>query len=89
MIKDNHFIVIGGHKCGTTSLHSYLGQHPEICLPKIKGQDFFSRMGNNQSFRKFEDYIASYDERELLKSKVSGEVSSVYLSSDKARQLDN
>jgi len=87
MIKDNHFIVIGGHKCGTTSLHSYLGQHPEICLPKIKGQDFFSRMGNNQSFRKFEDYIASYDERELLKSKVSGEVSSVYLSSDKARQL--
>jgi hypothetical protein len=87
MIKDNHFIVIGGHKCGTTSLHSYLEQHPEICLPKIKGQDFFSRMGNNQSFRKFEDYIASYDEKELFKSKVSGEVSSVYLYSDKARKL--
>lgn len=89
MIKEDHFIVLGGHKCGTSSLHSYLEQHPEICLPKIKGQDFFSRMGNrnNQLFRKFEDYIASYDERELLKSKVTGEVSSVYLYSDKARQL--
>jgi hypothetical protein len=87
MIKDQHFIVLGGHKCGTTSLHSYLKQHPEICLPKIKGQDFFSRMENNQSFIKFEDYISSYDERELLKSQVSGEVSSVYLYSDKARKL--
>lgn len=35
------FIVIGAMKAGTTSLHYYLGLHPEIGMSAIKELDFF------------------------------------------------
>ena len=35
------FFVIGAAKCGTTSLHSYLGQHPEIHMSPVKEPCFF------------------------------------------------
>jgi hypothetical protein len=35
------FIVIGGLKCGTTSLHHYLGLHPEIAMSRPKELNFF------------------------------------------------
>lgn len=34
-------IVIGGLKCGTTSLHHYLGLHPEIGMSRPKELNFF------------------------------------------------
>lgn len=36
-----NFLVVGGQKCATTSLHHYLIQHPEIFLPKVKETKFF------------------------------------------------
>lgn len=37
------FLIIGGMKCGTTSLHHYLSEHPEIQrLPRMKETNFFS-----------------------------------------------
>jgi tetratricopeptide (TPR) repeat protein len=35
------FIIIGASKCGTSSLHQYLGCHPQILLPYKKEIDFF------------------------------------------------
>jgi hypothetical protein len=36
------FVIIGVMKCGTTSLHYYLAEHPEVCMPpKKKETDFF------------------------------------------------
>lgn len=35
------FLVVGGMKCGTTSLHRYLGRHPEVCTSEPKELDFF------------------------------------------------
>ncbi|MGL5881504.1 MAG: tetratricopeptide repeat protein [Xenococcaceae cyanobacterium] len=35
------FIIIGASKCGTSSLHQYLGCHPQILLPHKKEIDFF------------------------------------------------
>ena len=35
-------IIIGGMKCGTTSLFDLLAQHPEICPCSVKEPDFFS-----------------------------------------------
>ena len=35
------FLVIGAAKSGTTSLHEYLRQHPQISLPKRKETYFF------------------------------------------------
>jgi len=36
-----NLIVIGAMKCGTTSLHSYLAEHPQIFMSKQKELDFF------------------------------------------------
>jgi len=37
------FLVVGAVKAGTTSLHAYLDQHPEIYLSPIKETNFFSK----------------------------------------------
>ena len=36
-----NLIIIGGLKCGTTSIHHYLGLHPEINMSKPKELNFF------------------------------------------------
>ena len=38
-----NLVVIGGLECGTTSLHYYLDQHPEISMSKRKELHYFSR----------------------------------------------
>lgn len=38
-----NFLVIGAPKCGTSSLHSVVGQHPEIFTSKVKEPHFFER----------------------------------------------
>jgi Sulfotransferase family len=37
-----NFLIIGAHKAGTSSLHRYLQQHPEVYLPELKEPRFFS-----------------------------------------------
>lgn len=37
-----NFLIIGAHKAGTTSLHRYLQQHPQVFLPALKEARFFS-----------------------------------------------
>jgi len=36
------FFIVGAPKAGTTSLYSYLSQHPEIEMSTIKEPDYFS-----------------------------------------------
>ena len=36
-----NLIVIGGLKCGTTSLHHYLNLHPQIAMSRPKELNFF------------------------------------------------
>ena len=36
-----NFFIIGAAKCGTTSLHHYLGQHPQISMSRLKETNFF------------------------------------------------
>ncbi|MBS1746342.1 MAG: sulfotransferase domain-containing protein [Bacteroidetes bacterium] len=43
------FLCVGTSKSGTTSLHSILAQHPEICLPEQKEIHFFD---NDENFKK-------------------------------------
>jgi hypothetical protein len=40
--RDAYAIIIGAMKCGTSSLYSYLQNHPEICPAIIKEPEFFS-----------------------------------------------
>ncbi len=37
------FLLIGGMKCGSTTLHDYLVNHPKLAEPKYKEPGFFSR----------------------------------------------
>jgi hypothetical protein len=36
------FILVGAMKCGTTSLHNYLDEHPQICMSTPKEPNFFT-----------------------------------------------
>ena len=50
------FLVIGGQRCGTTSLYRYLGEHPAITtVPLGKGAHFF-----DTNFDKGVDWYRSY-----------------------------
>ena len=42
------FVIIGAMKCGTTSLHQYLDEHPEVCMPREKETNFFVAEKNFQ-----------------------------------------
>ncbi len=42
IVKSPNFIIIGSQRCGTTSLYTYLAQHPQILTPIKKEMDFFS-----------------------------------------------
>ena len=38
-----NFLIVGAQKSGTTALASFLGWHPEICIPQIKELHFFDK----------------------------------------------
>ena len=42
VMKKPNFIIAGFPKCGTTSLHHYLDEHPEIYMPTQKELHFFT-----------------------------------------------
>jgi hypothetical protein len=41
--KPMHFFILGAAKCGTTSLHFYLNQHPSILMSRPKETLFFEK----------------------------------------------
>lgn len=53
------FIGIGAQKCGTTALHVYLREHPDLYLPRRKELNFFRDDGNWQ--RGLEWYARHFD----------------------------
>jgi hypothetical protein len=67
-----NLIVIGAERCGTTSLHKYLGAHPEIFMAKDKELDFFV---TELSWRKGRDW---YEDQFRNGSRVRGETSPSY-----------
>lgn len=69
------FLVIGASKCGTSSLHEYLRQHPHISLPIRKETHFFiyDRDSENQleegrelvnKIDNLQDYLAEFEPKE-------------------------
>lgn len=75
-MKTPNFIVVGAHKAGTTSLHQYLDQHPEIYLPPRKGLDLLLDR-KVKELDEAEDYLTQFEGAQP--GQVIGEVSSVYL----------
>ena len=65
--RDAFAIIIGAMKCGTSSLYSYLRDHPEICPAIIKEPEFFSenqghgvQVDNYSDLWSFDDLIHKY-----------------------------
>ena len=67
-----NLVVIGGLKCGTTSLHHYLNLHPEIAMSRPKELNFFVRELN---WALGPDWYASHFDRD---APVRGESSPHY-----------
>jgi hypothetical protein len=62
------FLIIGAMKCGTTSLHDYLGEHPQIQMSAVKETNFFSGPPEGNPYTKgserterLEDYERLFD----------------------------
>jgi hypothetical protein len=60
------FLTIGSFKCGTTSLHHYLSQHPEIQMATMKETNFFSGPPNGVPYTPGAKRIKRLDEYERL-----------------------
>ena len=59
-----NFLIIGAVKAGTTSLHDWLSQHPQIYMSSIKELNFFAFEGDNlEVFKgKFnKEYLAGFE----------------------------
>ncbi|ACV26344.1 sulfotransferase domain-containing protein [Kangiella koreensis] len=83
MSKKLNFIVVGGAKCGTTSLHAMLSQATGISLPLAKDFHFFDD-DENYSLG-WQWYWDKFDHAELNNSKLLlGEVAANYVYSTKA-----
>lgn len=91
-----NFLIIGAAKSGTSSLHFYLDQHPEIYMTPEKQTYFFASEGEEPQFRgpgdqeeirrhlitRMEDYEAKF--AGVTTEKAIGEACSVYLYDTKA-----
>jgi len=56
------FLVVGAAKSGTTSLHYFLEQHPEVCVPPCKETYTFNRKSMAETWPS----VRSYDEEKYL-----------------------
>lgn len=80
-----NFIIIGAGKSGTTSLHEYLKQHPQVYMSPLKEPNFFaydgkaanSRWATNYPVKDIEAYLALF--RGVTDEIAIGEASPTYL----------
>jgi hypothetical protein len=54
-----NLVIIGGMKCGTTSLHLYLDQHPDITMSRPKEIHYFLERNAHRSVRWYESHFDS------------------------------
>jgi len=78
------FFIVGAPKAGTTALFHYLGQHPDVFVPRVKEPMFF---GSDLEFlnsrrRSFEDYLSLFGDAGGARR--IGEASTTYLYSEAA-----
>jgi hypothetical protein len=93
MVMPN-FLIIGAAKAGTTSLHYYLSQHPQVYMSSVKEPRFFALEGEKLNFRnpdqdinrtsitRLEDYQKLF--QNVTDEIAIGETSPLYLYSSKA-----
>ncbi|MDB9455964.1 sulfotransferase family protein [Dolichospermum circinale] len=85
-MKKPNLFVVGAPKCGTTSMHNYLGQHPEIFMSSQKEPHYFSRDIDcfAGKIKEISNYLQLFDS--AGNAKYIGESSPEYLYSEVAAQ---
>src|SRR5437868_13935432 len=69
------FVIGGTQKGGTSALDSFLGQHPEICMPETKKElHFFDREADDTDYKK---YHANFEPKP--QHRTIGEASPIYM----------
>lgn len=85
-MKKPNFFIVGEPKCGTTSMHEYLKEHPQIFMTDTKETGFFAKdiqkefvkfNGENPKFYNDSDYYDLYSA--VSNEKIVGESSTNYL----------
>src|SRR5579864_392095 len=74
-----NFLIAGAGKAGTTSLHEYLAQHPDIFMSTFKEPNFFV---HNYGYSSWNDYLALFSG--ARSEKAIGESSTGYLCSEES-----
>ena len=89
MVFAPDFLIIGAARAGTTALHAYLRQHPDIFMPATKEMNYFAYVGEtlavkgpgadfiNNAVTDAKGYAAFF--RDAPQSSVTGEASPLYL----------
>jgi Sulfotransferase domain len=77
-LKPN-FLLVGAAKAGTTSLHDYLGQHPDIFMSRSKEPFFFTRDWGPKNLKEYLELFA-----DAIGKKAIGESSTGYLYSEES-----
>jgi hypothetical protein len=93
-----NFLILGANKAGTTSLHDYLGQHPDIFMSPVKEPSYFTKAGTEdvdpehlgpihrrtqqQVTRTLDDYLSLFEG--VQEESAVGEASTAYLASEVA-----
>jgi len=82
--RPNVFIV-GAPKAGTTALYSYLAQHPEVFMSRLKEPQFFAGdiRGNHRNVTTLSEYLRLFEDAHAL---AIGEASTCYLASPGAAE---
>jgi len=93
--KKPNFIVIGAMKAATTSLYTYLKQHPDIFMTKVKEPMFFNNFNQNKDYKvlgskskklnSLEEYLSMFGSVE--NESAIGEASPAYIYNEKSPQL--
>lgn len=80
-----NLIVIGAMKCGTTSLHNYLDQHPEITMAEEKEINYF--VPQYHSDKPVEWYTGHFDEHARYRGEASQNYSKRHLVNEVAASM--
>ena len=93
--KKPNFIIIGAMKAATTSLYTYIKQHPDIFMTKVKEPMFFNNFNQNTDFKvlgnkskkvnSLLDYFSMFGS--VKNESAIGEASPVYIYNEKAPYL--
>ncbi|MBN1557185.1 MAG: sulfotransferase [Lentisphaerae bacterium] len=80
------FFLVGAPKCGTTSLHTYLSQHPQIFMARMRGSNHFAAdlLRRDDRWRDRKRYLRLF--RTVREKKRIGEASVYYMLSRKAAE---